>query len=402
MWFAGIDWADAEHEICLLNERGKEAESFTVPHSAAGFSELRSRLLKHAGSPEQVACVIETTHGLLIAFLLESGFPVYPVNPKMVDGRRKPSGAKTDPIDARLLAKIGFSDLDELRRLQPDSEIIRELKVLTQDQDRLVLHKTRLNNQLTAALKEYYPAALSLFYSVDQPVTLAFLQAYPTLEKARTAKVDELYAFYRKHYTGATRAGAEELYAKIHQVWPAGDPAVVRARERYVISLCRQLEVVLADVNAYDKAIRELFRTHPDHLIFASLPCGGPRLAVRLLAGWGDDRSRFQSAASVQALAGTCAVARKSGKRLNRPKRRRACLKWLQRALQLFAFQTSLNIAWCREYYEKKRAEGKGHHEALRCLANIWVRIIHAMWLKHETYSEVTFLQAQKLHTRAA
>ena len=43
---------------------------------------------------------METNHGLLISALLEAGFPVYPLNPKTVDRRRKPSGAKTDAIDA--------------------------------------------------------------------------------------------------------------------------------------------------------------------------------------------------------------------------------------------------------------------------------------------------------------
>lgn len=402
MWFAGIDWADAEHEVCLLNDRGKEVERFTISHSAAGFGELRDRLLKHAGSPEQVACIIETNRGLLIAFLLDNGFLVYPVNPKMVDGRRKPSGAKTDPIDARLLAKIGYSDLDELRRLQPDSETIRELKALAQDEDRLVQQKVRLGNQLTSVLKEYYLAALTLFEDIDLPISLAFLQRYPTLEAARAATVDELHTFYRDHYTGATRARTEELYAKIHGTWPEADPVVARARARYVVSLCRQLTVVLDEVKDYDKAIRRLFLTHPDHMIFASLPRSGQRLAVRLLVGWGDDRSRYESAGSVQALAGTCAVARKSGKRLDHAKRRRACLNWLRRALHLFAFQTSMYVPWCKDYYEKKRAEGKGHHEALRCLANIWVRIIHAMWLRRERYNEAAFLEAQRRHTRAA
>ncbi|HEY4384758.1 MAG TPA: transposase [Ktedonobacteraceae bacterium] len=43
---------------------------------------------------------METKHGLLIAHLLEQGWPVYPVNPRTVERRRAPSGAKTDTIDA--------------------------------------------------------------------------------------------------------------------------------------------------------------------------------------------------------------------------------------------------------------------------------------------------------------
>jgi transposase len=75
---------------------------------------------------------------------------VYPVNPRTVDRRRKPSGAKTDAIDAYLLAKTGRSDLPDLRRLQPDAAQIQELKALTRDQDALIQSQTRLVNQLTA------------------------------------------------------------------------------------------------------------------------------------------------------------------------------------------------------------------------------------------------------------
>jgi len=97
-----------------------------------------------------MACIIETTHGLLIAHLLEAGWPVYPVNPRTVDRRRSASGAKTDTIDAYLLAKTGRADFQDLRRLDPDSEQIQELKTLTRDQDGLVQMQTRLVNQLTA------------------------------------------------------------------------------------------------------------------------------------------------------------------------------------------------------------------------------------------------------------
>ena len=43
----------------------------------------------------------------LIAALLEAGFAVYPVNPRTVDHRRKPSGAKTDATDAYWASQNG-------------------------------------------------------------------------------------------------------------------------------------------------------------------------------------------------------------------------------------------------------------------------------------------------------
>jgi len=49
--------------------------------------------------------------------------------------------------------------------------------------------------------------------------------------------------------------------------------------------------------------------THADSDAFSSLPGAGKRLALRLLAEWGDDRARYTDATSVQALAGTSPVA---------------------------------------------------------------------------------------------
>jgi transposase len=135
-----------------IDENGQRLGSIRVAHSPEGLSQLDAFLERLAAgeSKEHVACIIETTHGLLIAHLLEAGWPVYPVNPRTVERRRAPSGAKTDTIDAYLLAKTGRADFADLRRLNPDSEQIQEIKTLTRDQDTLVRAQTRLVNQLTA------------------------------------------------------------------------------------------------------------------------------------------------------------------------------------------------------------------------------------------------------------
>jgi hypothetical protein len=149
-----------------------------VAHTVEGLAQLTTFLLDIVGTPEwqeKLACIIETSHGLLIAALLESGFPVYPVNPKTVDRHRKPAGAKTDAIDAYLLARTGRSDFADLRRLRPDSALIQELKTLTRDQESLIASQTRLVNQLTACLKTYYPVALTLF----EPASPAFHFGFP-------------------------------------------------------------------------------------------------------------------------------------------------------------------------------------------------------------------------------
>src|SRR5258708_3322116 len=381
MWYVGLDWADTHHDVEVLDEAGKRVGARRFAHSHEGLNELKQFLLSIAASPENLACIVETNHGLLITFLLEAGIPVYPVNPKTANQLRKAAGAKTDQIDAHLLAKIGRLDLAELRRLEPDSPTVAELKTLTRDQDALIQTQTRLVNQLTACLKEYYPAALHLFAKLQQRSTLVFLQAYPTPQAAQAASVEELIATLRtgKH-TNPTQV-APKIVEELHRPQLVANEVIVRAKSRLMLSLVKQLLVVIEEIASYDKAIRPLFLSHPDQELWSSLPRAGKRLAPRLLAEWGEDRSRYADATSVQALAGTAPVPFQSGNYAKAHKRF-TCLKPLRNALHQFAWQSTLQEGWARDYYQRKRAEGKTHSMAFRASAHVFVRIIYPLRMR--------------------
>ena len=398
MWYVGLDWADTHHDVVVLDEAGRRVGSRRFAHSHDGLHELHQFLLGIAAAPEELACIVETNHGLLITFLLEAGIPVYPVNPKTANQLRKAAGAKTDQIDAYLLAKTGRFDLAELRRLSPDSDTVAELKTLTRDQDALIQTQTRLVNQLTACLKDYYPAALSLFGKAQQRSTLVFLQAYPTPESAQAASSEEITATLRagKH-TNPARV-APQIVEELHHPQLVASPVMVRAKSRLLLSLAKQLLVVIEEIKGYDEAIRTLFLSHPDHDLWSSLPRAGKRLGPRLLAEWSEDRSRYTDASSVQALAGTAPVPFESGNYAKAHKRF-ACSKPLRNALYQFAWQSTRQEAWARDYYQRKRAAGKTHSMAVRCLANVWVRIIYRMWANKTCYQTATFEAAKRAHT---
>jgi len=285
--------------------------------------------------------------------------------------------------------------------LAPDSPLVQELKALTRDQDGLIQSQTRLVNQLTACLKAYYPVALDLFTKLQQPLTLAFLQAYPTLEIAQRASVEELTALLRQHHHPTPEVTAQVVWARLHQPQLQADAITTRTKSRLLLALVSQLGPLLEQIKQYDTEISRLFLNHPDSVIFGSLPRAGKRLAPRLLAGWGDDRERYGSAASVQALAGTSPVAYQSGNYV-KAHRRYACVKPFRNVLYQFAWQSTFQEAWAQAYYQRKRAEGKSHSMAVRALANGWVRIIHAMWLGRLPYVAATFRAAQQAHASQA
>ena len=401
MWYAGIDWADHHHDVVVIDEAGRQVATRRVAHTQEGLTTLTLLLIGIAKTPEQMACILETNQGLLITALLEAGFPVYPVNPKTGDRRRNAAGAKTDAIDAYLLAKTGRSDLADLRRVQPDSPLVQELKLLTRDQDALIGSQTRLVNQLTACLKAYYPVALDLFTKLHQHSTLVFLQQFPTPQAAQAASVEMLEATLRQSGHSHFKQATPQMWQQLQQPHLQADAVTTRAKARLMLALVRQLLPLVEEVAAYDKEISHLFLTHPDSGLFGGLPGAGKRLALRLLAEWGEDRSRYGASSSVQALAGTAPVAFASGNYAKAHKRS-ACLKPWRNALHQFAWQSTLREGWALRYYQRKRAEGKSHSMAVRTLANGWVRIIYAVWLQHARYETAIFEAAQLAHHRAA
>ncbi|GHO48457.1 IS110 family transposase [Ktedonospora formicarum] len=404
MFYAGIDWSDTHHDVLVIDETGCQVNApLRVSHSPDGLQKLHLFLQTITGpeGKENMACVVETSSGLLVTFLLEHGWSVYPVHPTTVDRRRAASGVKTDAIDAYLLAKTGRADFAELRRLTPDSAKIAELKALTRDQDALVQMQTRLVNQLTACLKAYYPVALDLFAKLQQRSTLLFLQTYPTLQAAQAASEEQITMVLKQAgHTSAAKV-APKIVERLHQPQLVASVITTRTKSRLALALIAQLLPLVEQIAEYEKVIEDLFLSHADSEIFSSLPRAGKRLAPRLLAEVGDDRKRYVDATSLQALAGTSPVIFQSGT-YTRIHRRHACIKPLRNALHQFAWQTTQTEAWALEYYQRKRKEGKSHSVAVRALSNVWVRLIHAMWLKQECYQAATFERARLEHARRA
>jgi transposase len=401
MLYAGIDWADDHHDLVVIDETGRTLGSLRVSHTSTGLTQLHEFLAKFAPERTEMACIVETSQGLLITTLLDRGWTIYPVNPKTVDRRRNAAGAKTDRIDAYLLAKTGRSDLADLRRLTPDNPIVAELKELTRDQDNLVEMQTRLVNQLTACLKAYYPVALNLFTKLQQTSTLRFLQAYPTLDAAKAATKDELTAVLK--LAGHKRAAtfAPRIYQKLQEPQLVASPITVRTKSRLMTALVAQLLPLIEQIAAYDKEVEQLFLKHPDSGLWASLPGAGTRLAPRLLAEVGDDRTRYEQPINLQSLAGTSPVLYESGN-YSHARRRKACVKPLRNALYQFAWQSTQQEDWALEYYRRKRAEGKSHSVAVRALSNNWLRIMHAMWRNKKPYERATFQTARQTHQARA
>ena len=181
--YLGVDWADAEHAVWVEDDAAAKVLSRTVPQTVEGLADFGRWLDERRAAGRELWAAIEKPEGRIVDFLLDHGVVVFPINPKAVDRARdrfRMSGAKSDSFDARVLAGFLRTDHGHLSPLRPSSEAAQELKGLTRDYTRQVRQQTRLLNQLTTALKAYYPRALEVAEDLTSAWGRAFLRAHPT------------------------------------------------------------------------------------------------------------------------------------------------------------------------------------------------------------------------------
>lgn len=393
----GIDWADQHHDVAL-----KEAGSARVEHRRIGstpeavtewLAELR---LRFGGRP--IGICLEQSKGALIHALLEHDFLVlYPVNPASLDQFRKvfaSSGAKNDPTDAGLLLELLEKHGDRLHPWVPDDPDTRALGRYVEARRKAVNARTQLVQRLGAELKGYFPQALDLAgEDLASPMAIDFLRRWPTLKALRRAPEQTIRRFYTTHHCRS----AEIINHRIKQIRSAvpllTDPAIIEPSALTVRLLIDQLAALAEGIRAYDERIHDLFAAHPDAHLFDCLPGSGATLAPRLLAAFGSDRSRFDSAACMQQYSGIAPVTVSSGKS-HWVHRRWAAPKFLRQTFHEFAGHSIRYSIWARAYYQQMRSRGKGRHAAIRALAFKWIRILWRCWQDRIPYNESQYVAA--------
>jgi hypothetical protein len=391
----GIDSSDAYHDACVFGPAAEPAVRLRIKNTLTDFQRLLDVVaLRSPG----VACrfALENPRNLLGRFLLLSGQRVFALNPLAVASARKGmahSGAKSDALDAQVLALLLRSRGEE--RLQPlvaNSVAGAMVTGLVEQRQELVAEKVRLQNQLTAVLKGFYPRLRELFADLDAPTTLAALKQFPSPSALKQATLADWERFMAgRRYPKPAKIPL--LYEQAQAPQVPVDAVVEALGQRQVLRLVRLLEVLLDELRQVEQALAEAFEAHPDADFFRSLPGAAAVLAPSLLAVLGDNRERWQSWRQVAVYIGTAPFTEQSGKH-RVVKMRFHCHRGARHVLHQYAQSSLRQCAWAATYYEQQKQAGKTHSGALRSLANKWLRILFRMWQTRQRYDEATYLAA--------
>jgi hypothetical protein len=389
--FAGVDWAEAHHDVHIQDEQGRRLGGGRLPEGVEGIARFHELAAAHAAGPGEVVIGIETDRGLFVNALVVAGYQVFAVNPMSASryrDRHGSSGAKSDPGDAKVLADLVRTDRHNHRLVAGDSDLAQGIRALARAHQSMIWARRRQANQLRSALREFYPAALAAFDDLTSGDAIAVLKVAPQPSLGAALSRAQITAALRRGGRArrlAERTAAIQAALRAPHLPPA--PALAAAMGAAVAATAAVIAEMNTQIMVLEQQLAADFELHPDAVVARSLPGLGTILGARVLSEFGDAPDRYLSAKSRKNYAGTSPITRASGTR-RAVLARHARNKRLADAIYLWAFAALTASPGARAFYDHRRAAGDTHHQALRTLGNRLVGILHGCLASHTPYDE--------------
>ncbi|WP_407698541.1 IS110 family RNA-guided transposase [Streptomyces cyaneochromogenes] len=381
-----MDIGKEHHHCVVINERGERLLSRRVLNDETALLELIRDVLD---IDRDVLWAIDINHGvaaLVIGLLLNHDQPMAYLTGRAVhhaSGTYRGEG-KTDAKDALVIADQARMRRD-LGQLRPGDEIAVELRILTGRRTDLVADRTRQINRLRAQLLEIFPA-LERALDMTNKGPVVVLTGYQTPAAIRRSGAKRIETWLRNRKVRGAAALAKTL-AEAAEAQHTALPGEKLAAAM-VARLAKGVMALDEEISELDALIEGRFREHPQAEVIRSLPGMGSLLGAEFLAATGGDMDAFDSADRLAGYGGVAPAPRDSGRvsgNLHRPRRYH---RGLLRVFYLSAMASLKSCPASKTFYDRKRAEGKGHKQALIALARRRVNVLWAMLRDGQRYHE--------------
>lgn len=382
--WVGIDIGKEIHYALALDGEGKEVLGRELANTEEAIERLRLDCRK-IGEPVFAVDMTEGPVALALTVLVGAGEDVRYVTGLAVNRSRLmlAGESKTDRRDARVIAENLRMRKGVLPRFGASDDAMQTLKLLMRRRSDLVADRTRAIQRLRDALLSYFPG-LERAFAFKNRGPLLLVVRHNTPEGIRRSGVSRIERYLKGKGAVKAREIAEAAVdaAKAQSVRIAGQDtasSIVAEIASEVLGLSDRIEQT-------DERVSEAFFALPQAEIITSMPGFGPRLGAELLVEVGDV-SRFPSAGHLAAYAGIAPISRDSGKSTGNRMRARGGNKRLKNVFYRSAFVAIRCDDRARAFYERKRAEGKHHHQAIIALARRRTDVLYAMLTHGTLYS---------------
>lgn len=384
MIWAGIDAGKTHHHCVAIDESGHRLLSRRVANDEPELLELLTDVLALG---DEVAWGIDLADGgaaLVITLLSNHAQPVHYISGRAIHRASESyrGEGKTDAKDAAVIADQARIRRD-LHLLRADDETVTDLKILTGRRTDLVADRTRTVNRLRAQLTGIFPG-LERALDLTNTGPLMLLTGYQTPASLRRAGKKRLETWLRNRKVLRADLLAETALEAAGRQYTSLPGEKLTAQ--MVHTLAQEVTALNQQIAELDKAIEARFREHRDFEVITSMPGLGVILGAEFLAATGGDMTAFGTADRLAGFGGVAPVPRDSGKISGNLRRPRRYNRRLQRVFYISALFSIRHCDESRRFYERKRAEGKRHIQAVLALARRRVNVLWALLRDERTY----------------
>lgn len=376
MHYVGIDIAKRKHVVFTLSSEGEPVgKALRITNNREGFD----KLLAHLSELETAVTVgLEATGHYWLALysvLVEADYEVIVLNPLQVQAYRK-SGIrkrKDDRYDAFWIADyIRISRHLFSPAVQPDLVQLREL---TRFRASLSQQIGDTKRKVIGILDRVFPEYETLFSNVFIQTSRRLLAEALTPEEFADFDLSELSQKLQETSHGRHgKAKAEEIQSLAARSVGVGFlGSALRVQMTCLLKQLALLEQQLAELDAEIEGVMERL---PQYI--TSIPGVGPVTGATILAEIGDVH-RFATPEKLVAYAGIDPVVYQTGEfRASNTRMSKRGSPYLRHALWQAAFAASRFDPQLRDYYQRKRAEGKAHGTVMGAVCR---KLLHRIYI---------------------
>lgn len=383
--WAGIDVGKTHHWVCVLDAEGNKLSSMKVANDQ---SDLTATIATVGALADRIVWAIDIVgapSAMLLALLTQAGQSVRYASGRVVAAMSAAfSGeGKTDAKDAYVIAETARIRRD-LTVIDPSTDLVRNLELLTGHRADLVADRVRMINRLRDVMTSVFPSLEREFDYSSCKGALVLLTGYASPERLRRVGETRLAGWLQRRRVrnyGAVAARAITA-ARAQSVTLPGQEiaaAIIAELATNTLALDQRLTELDAEIAA-------MFDEHPQADIIQSMPGFGPILGATLLVAAGD-LAAFPSAGHLAAAAGLVPVPNDSGRRTGNLHKPRRYSRPLRHVFYLSAQTSMMRAGPNRDYYLKKRDHGRTHTQAVIALARRRIDVLWALLRDERTYT---------------
>lgn len=376
-FFIGIDIAKHDHWVAAFDEQGKRHLNRKLTNTPQDLAQLVAELGALGGERVVGIDIMGGIASLVSATLLDAGEKVVHVSGLAVNRSRdalRGGQNKSDPRDAKVIADL-VRVRSDLRAVTVQDDVLVGIRLAVARRQDLVRDQTRRLSRLHDLLVTVHPG-LEAAMDLTNKSPLLLVAAFVSPAELRDAGVESVQAHLVER--GVRPDRAEKLSKAALEAAHAQTLAV--PGERFLAAQCKELAQEALDarqrIASLERELEELLPQTQHGDIVRTMPGMGVNLTAEFVASVGD-LSRFDSPDALAMAAGLAPVLRQSGT-VRFTRRNYKGDKGLKRLFYQAAF-ASLSHPPSKAFYDRKRAEGKHHHQAVIALARRRINVLWAM-----------------------